>query len=252
MVSPPPTSSTCVGEAACSPTRRKAPRIMVDARRCPTEASDRVREACDARGIELPRRAGQRQRQGGAAGKLEPRGLRARGRPSTRSRRCSSTSAVASPTSARARSARLVKICHNLMLGVVDPVAGRDHGARREGRRHARGVPRVPQQQRHGVGLHPVQVAGVREPRLHADVHAAAAAQGLRPRSRRGARARRAHAGRGARPRSSCRPTRRDRPGRRRTSRSCSTCRPPRPGSSSSPRTSRSTTAWPHAVEDPS
>ena len=54
------------------------------------------------------------------------------------------------------------------MLGVVTQYAGRDHRARREGRRAPGGVPRLPQQQRDGLGVHPLQVAGVREPRLHA------------------------------------------------------------------------------------
>ena len=51
-------------------------------------------------------------------------------------------------------------------------VAGRDHGARREGRRLARGVPRVPQQERDGLDVHALQDAGDRQPRLHADLHA--------------------------------------------------------------------------------
>ena len=76
------------------------------------------------------------------------------------------------------------------------------------------GVPGVPQQQRDGLGLHPLQVPGVREPRLHADVHAGPAAQGLRPRARGGPRARRADAGRGG-DRAAGAGERQQRPGRR-------------------------------------
>ena len=82
------------------------------------------------------------------------------------------------------------------MLGVVAQMHGRDHRAGREGRRVPGGVPGVPQRQRDGLDLHPLQVAGVRAPGLHADVHAGAAAQGLRPRAGRRPRARRADAGR--------------------------------------------------------
>ena len=64
------------------------------------------------------------------------------------------------------------------------PDAGRDHRAGREGRGVAGGVPRVPQRQRDGLDLH---AATSRrryvQPRLHADVHPGAAAQGLRPRA---------------------------------------------------------------------
>ena len=64
-------------------------------------------------------------------------------------------------------------------------VARRDHGARREGRRVAGGVPRVPEQERDGLDVHALQDAGDREPRLHADVHARASLQGLPPRASR-------------------------------------------------------------------
>ena len=73
--------------------------------------------------------------------------------------------------------------------------AGGDPRARREGRRVAGGPDGVPEQQRDGLDLHPLQDAGLREPRLHADVHPRAPAQGLRSRPRGGARARRADAG---------------------------------------------------------
>ena len=116
--------------------------------------------------------------------------------------------------------------------------AGRDHGAGREGRRVARRLLRVPQRQRDGLDVHPLQDARVREPGLQADVHAAAAAQGLPARRRRGARARdpdaglvrRRAGGAGA-----------GRPGRRRTStsRCCWNCRRNCPGWNWSPRTRR-------------
>ena len=41
-----------------------------------------------------------------------------------------------------------------------DPVAGRDHGAGREGRRHAGGIPRLPQRLGDGFGVHAVQDSG--------------------------------------------------------------------------------------------
>ncbi len=79
-------------------------------------------------------------------------------------------------------------------------VARRDHGARGEGWRFARGVPRVPQQERDGVDVHGLQDAGDREPRLHADLHPGAALQGLPSRLRGGRGARRADAGGRGRP----------------------------------------------------
>ena len=66
------------------------------------------------------------------------------------------------------------------------PVAGRDPRARRKGRHLARRHDGVPQQQRARFHLHPLQDAGLREPRLLAHLHAAAPAQGLRPRLRGG------------------------------------------------------------------
>ena len=80
------------------------------------------------------------------------------------------------------------------------PVARRDHGPGREGRRLARRVPRVPQQERHGLDVHALQDAGDREPRLHADVHSGAALQGLPPRLRGRRGAWRADAGGGGSP----------------------------------------------------
>ena len=60
-----------------------------------------------------------------------------------------------------------------------------DPRARREGRRLAGRPDGVPEQQRARLDLHPLQDAGLRQPRLHADVHARAAAQGLRARTTR-------------------------------------------------------------------
>ena len=109
--------------------------------------------------------------------------------------------------------ARLVKICHNLMLGVVTQCLAEITVLAEKGGVAAGGVPGVPQQLRHGLGVHPLQVAGVRPPRLHPDVHPDPAAQGLRPRLRGGARARRADAGRG-RDRAAVQASREQRPGR--------------------------------------
>ena len=78
--------------------------------------------------------------------------------------------------------ARIVKICHNVLLGVVIQIARRDHHPRAEGRRAAPRVPRLPEQERDGLDVHALQDAGARQPRLQGHVHAEAAAQGPRPR----------------------------------------------------------------------
>ena len=93
--------------------------------------------------------------------------------------------------------ARLVKICHNLMLGVVTQSLAEITVLAEKG-----GVPRAAFLEflnniGDGLGVHPLQVAGLRAPRLHPDVHPGPAAQGLRPRARRRPTARCAHAGRG-------------------------------------------------------
>ena len=95
--------------------------------------------------------------------------------------------------------ARIVKICHNVLLG-VDAVARRNHGAGAEGRRAAARVPRFHQPERDGLDVLAVQDAGVRQPRLQGDVHAASAAQGPRPRPRCGEALRGADAARSDHP----------------------------------------------------
>src|SRR5262252_9816535 len=55
--------------------------------------------------------------------------------------------------------------------------------------------PGIPQQQRHGLDVHRIQVAGPGQSRLGDDLHARAVAQGPRPRSRAWARNGRADAG---------------------------------------------------------
>ena len=125
-----------------------------------------------------------------------------------------------------------------------DAVAGGDHGARRKGRGIAARVPRVPQQQCHGIGVHPVQDAGVREPRLHTHVHAGVVAQGFRPRPGGRAQAGGADAG-GRHHRISWYRPASAAAGSTRTSRSCWSCRPPRRASNSSQKTSPSTTGCP-------
>ena len=92
--------------------------------------------------------------------------------------------------------ARIVKICHNVLPRRRDAVARRDHGARAEGRRAAARVPRFHEPERDGLDVLALQDAGVRQPRLQGDVHAAAAAQGPRPRPRRRPALRRADAAR--------------------------------------------------------
>ena len=75
------------------------------------------------------------------------------------------------------------------------PDARGDPRAGREGRRLAGRPDGVHEQQRARLDLHPLQDPGVRQPRLHADVHPRAAAQGLRAGARSRPRARRADAG---------------------------------------------------------
>ncbi len=130
--------------------------------------------------------------------------------------------------------ARLVKICHNLMLGVVTQTMAEITVLAEKGGVSRDGVPLLPQRQRHGLGLHPLQDAGVREPGLHADVHADPAAQGLRPRPAGRPRPRRPDAASPPRRRRRCRPASAA-AGSTRTSRSCSTCRRRTPGSTLEP-----------------
>ena len=182
------------------PARRRpsnVPGVVVDCSTVSTESSAAMRAACAERGVDFLAAAGQRQRQGRRRRAASAWSSPAPRRPTSGSRRCSTTSARARRTSARATLARLAKICHNLMLGVVTQYAGRDHRARREGR-HARARRSSSSSTTSVMGsvVHPLQVAGVRAPRLHADVHADPAAQGLRPRLRGRPRARRADAGR--------------------------------------------------------
>src|SRR5690606_18076994 len=75
-------------------------------------------------------------------------------------------------------------------------VDGGDHRARGEVRREARRLPLLPQRLGHGLDLHGLQDPGPREPRLHADLHQRAPAEGLRPRPRGCQGAGRGHAGR--------------------------------------------------------
>jgi hypothetical protein len=69
--------------------------------------------------------------------------------------------------------ARIVKICHNVILRRGHAIAGRDHGARAEGRRAAPRLSRFHEPERDGLDVLALQDAGVREPRLQGDVHAA-------------------------------------------------------------------------------
>ena len=55
--------------------------------------------------------------------------------------------------------ARLAKICHNLMLGVVTQSLAEITVLAEKGGMPAGGVPGVPQQLGHGLGVHPLQVA---------------------------------------------------------------------------------------------
>ena len=79
-----------------------------------------------------------------------------------------------------------VKICHNLILGVVAQILAETTVLAERG-----GIARADylafiNDSVLGSRLQPLQDAGVREPQLHADLHQPPAAQGLRARSRGG------------------------------------------------------------------
>jgi 3-hydroxyisobutyrate dehydrogenase len=72
--------------------------------------------------------------------------------------------------------ARIAKICHNVMLGVVIQNLCEINAAPC--------VPGFPEQKRDGLDVHPLQDPRAGQPRLPRHVHAQAAAQGPRPRPR--------------------------------------------------------------------
>lgn len=76
--------------------------------------------------------------------------------------------------------ARIVKLCHNLFLGAVAASMAEISILAQASADQPDGVPRLPEQERGGLPVHPVQDPGVREPRLRADVHFQAAAKGFR------------------------------------------------------------------------
>ena len=91
--------------------------------------------------------------------------------------------------------ARVCKIAHNVMLGVII-----ENLIEMTLLTNKMGVPRhawlaVPQQQRHGLDVHALQIAGSGQLRLDHDVHAGAVAQGPRSRPRARPRDGRAAAG---------------------------------------------------------
>ena len=120
--------------------------------------------------------------------------------------------------------ARLAKICHNLMLGVVTQCLAEITVLAEKGGMSRAAFLEFLNNSVMGSVFTTLQVAGVRAPRLHADLHPDPAAQGLRPRVRGRPRARRTDAGGGRRGR-----RRAGAPsaaaGSTRTSRSCSTSR---------------------------
>ena len=203
------------GEGGLLADPDQVPGVVVDCSTVSTESSAAMRAACAERGVDFLAVAGQRQRQGRARRRAHPGRLRPGGDLRPGRARCSTTSARARRTSARASVARLAKICHNLMLGVVTQNLAEITVLAEKG-----GVSRAAfleflNNSRDGLGVHPLQDAGVRAPRLHADVHPDAAAQGLRPRPRGRPRPRRADADRRRRPPRWCRRTRQQRPRRR-------------------------------------
>ena len=122
-------------------------------------------------------------------------------------------------------------------------VARRDHRAGREGRDLARRLPGLPQRQRHGLDVHPLQDPGARQSRLHADVHARAAAKDfdLGFEAARSLGVPMPVAAAAARDRAG---DARSRLRRTSTSPPCSRSRRATPAWSSNPRASRSRTAW--------
>ena len=161
-----------------------APAVIVDMTTVSPDASQAVRDEAARRGVAADRGAGQRQPEGGGRGprddgRLRPaRGVRP-GRPAARPAR-------------RRRHLRRRRREGPAGEDLPQPdarrrraVHGRDHRAGREGRHVARRLPGLPQRQRDGLDVHALQDARLREPRLHADLHAAPPAQGLRPRASR-------------------------------------------------------------------
>ena len=159
-----------IGENGLLSRPDAAPSVIVDSSTVSPDASAEVRAQTDARDVALLAAPVSGNPSVVDAGKLTvvvsgPEDAWEAARPT------SSCSAPAPPTWARAtRPARQDLPQPDARRG--RPVARRDHGARREGRRLARGLPGVPQQQRHGLDVHALQDARDREPRLHADVHA--------------------------------------------------------------------------------
>ena len=176
--------------------RPRARACVVDCSTVSTESSAAMRAACAGAWRRLPRRPGQRQRQGGPGRVASAWSSPVPRRPTSGSRTCSTTSARASTYVGEGDVARLVKICHNLMLGVVTQCLAEITVLAEKGGMSRAAFLEFLNNSRDGLGVHPLQDAGVRAPRLHADVHADPAAQGLRPRVRGGPRARRADAGR--------------------------------------------------------
>ena len=115
----PPTSSRCSSEtAACSPTRTTCPASVVDCSTVDTESSARMRAACDARDVAFLAAPVSGNGKVVRAGQLSlvvsgPEETYQRVAPLLRHIGRSATYVGEGDL------ARLVKICHNLMLGVV-------------------------------------------------------------------------------------------------------------------------------------
>ncbi len=133
----------------------------------------------------VPRRAGERQREGDQGGQALVRRARGRSRRTTRRGRCLDAMGQGSSYVGEGELARIVKICHNVLLGVVTQSLAEVTILAQKAGMTAPRVPRLLQPERDGLELHALQDAGVRQPRLQGDVHAAPAAQGHGPRTRR-------------------------------------------------------------------
>ena len=108
--------------------------IVVDCSTVSTEASARGARGARRAGHRLPRRAGQRQRQGGRGRQAQPGRAPARGRPTTRWRRCSTISARRVDLRRRGRGGPAGEDLPQRHARRGHPVPGRDHRAGREGR----------------------------------------------------------------------------------------------------------------------
>ena len=230
-----------IGDGGLLADPEHVPAAVVDCSTVSTESSEAMREACRQRGVAFLAAPVSGNGKVVAAGGLTlvvsgPEETYQRVAPLLRHIGKSVTYVGDGDT------ARLVKICHNLFLGVVTQSLAEITVLAERG-----GVPRAAfleflNNSVMGSVFTRYKSPAFVQPGLHPDVHADPAAQGLRPRARRRPAARRAHAGRRDH-RTAGAGEREQRPGHRGLRDPARPAGGQRPAWSSSPRTSRWTTA---------